>query len=87
MAAKLIRRDSLCRARRGRAGSPNICLYLGLTLTFLTCYSLNLVLSELYIEDSFTFLVVKAIYSNMSMTLLCPDLSETTRINLIPSAH
>ena len=33
---------------------------LALTATFLLCYSLNLVISELYIQDSFAFLLVKA---------------------------
>ena len=33
---------------------------LALTATFLLCYSLNLVISELYILDSFAFLLVKA---------------------------
>merc|ERR1711941_184858 len=32
---------------------------LALTATFLLCYSLNLVISELYIQDSFAFLLVK----------------------------
>merc|ERR1711911_509454 len=39
--------------------SPSLGFILSLAATWLPCYALNLVISELYIIDSFAFLLVK----------------------------
>lgn len=39
--------------------SPSLGFILSLAATWLPCYALNLVISELYIMDSFAFLIVK----------------------------
>ena len=39
--------------------SQNLSLTFCLFVTYISCYSLNLVISELYVVDSFLFIIVK----------------------------
>ena len=59
------------RPRPGPANhAPSFAFILALAAVFLGTYSLNLVISELYVEDSFGFLVVKNTLGGLHLVLV-----------------
>ena len=59
------------RPRPGPAShAPSFAFILALAAVFLGTYSLNLVISELYVEDSFGFLVVKNTLGGLHLVLV-----------------
>ena len=51
----------LCREVKGPTEKPSPLFLFGLVLSYLSTYTLHMLVSEIYITDSFTFLIVKNI--------------------------
>ena len=65
--------------------SPSLGFTLSLAATWLPCYALNLVISELYIMDSFAFLLVKEQFTEYKTIILSQDTAFQLSIALVAS--
>ena len=64
---------------------PSLGFTLSLAATWLPCYALNLVISELYIMDSFAFLLVKEQFTEYKTIILSQDTAFQLSIALVAS--
>ena len=65
--------------------SPSLGFTFSLAATWLPCYALNLVISELYIMDSFAFLLVKEQFTEYKTIILSQDTAFQLSIALVAS--
>ena len=60
----------LCRCPRDPGEKPTLLFLLGLVSSFLCTYTLHMIVSEIYIEDTFIFLIVKNIFGFLFLIIV-----------------